>query len=41
MDNMKTPEGAAALDNVRRICAPLPETETVVDGFGQIGRAHV
>jgi predicted DNA-binding protein (MmcQ/YjbR family) len=31
---MKSQQGMEMLDNVRRICAPFPEVEETIDGFG-------
>lgn len=34
VSGMNTKQGIDMLDNVRRICGPLPETEEIIDGFG-------
>jgi predicted DNA-binding protein (MmcQ/YjbR family) len=31
---MQSKQGIGMLDNVRRICQPLPEVEEIIDGFG-------
>jgi predicted DNA-binding protein (MmcQ/YjbR family) len=31
---MQSKQGIEMLDNVRRICQPLPEVEEIIDGFG-------
>lgn len=32
--SMKSKEGIEMLEQVRRICSPLPEAEEIIDGFG-------